>query len=341
MRESLTYNDIGLVPVEPSVILTRNECNTSTFFLDRTLKLPVVSAPMQTVTGADMANKLFDLGSCGVLHRTNDLEKDIKEFILSNRMGIPSIGATGDYLERAARFIQEGARVLCIDTANGFHVAVANAITKLRKSKIPIKIIAGNVGSVEGYEFLAKYGADVVRVGIGNGAACSTSIATGVGMGQVTLLQDIQRHRELFTSSPLVIADGGIKEPGDVCKALALGADVVMVGSYFAGTEESPGEKVVWGVNDHGDATYAKRYAGEASRSVKGEGAKYVEGVETWIPFKGSVEGQVQALDDGLKSSMAYMNCLTLSEFRKLPEKCFVRLSQGARLERTPHILNR
>ncbi len=341
MLLSLTYSDISLVPRRLSTINSRDDIDTSSDFLGNKYKLPILSAPMKTVTGSVMARKLISLGCLPVLARTENAQTDLEAFQAS--ADIPgaaavSVGATGDFLERAAKFIQAGARIICIDTANGFHTTVAHAVKQLQKSRVPIKIIAGNVGSVEGYKFLDDLGVDAVRVGIGNGSVCSTSIATGIGMGQISLLQEIRNYRGR-TESAAVIADGGIKEPGDIAKAIALGADVVMVGSYFAGTEESPGE-VLEGDKFSNRGKY-KRYAGEASRSVKGNNAKYVEGIETWVPFKGKVAEQVQALEDGLKSSMGYMNCRTLTEFRNLPENCLVQLSSNARIERTPHIHNR
>ncbi len=346
MELSLTYSDISLVPRRLSSINSRNDVDTSTVFMGKTYGLPLLSAPMRTVTGSVMARRLLRAGCLPVLSRGNDVESEIQEFL--NSAEVPgdaavSIGATGDFLERAAKLVQAGARIICIDTANGFHASVGHAVKQLQRSKVPLKIIAGNIGSVEGYEFMDKLGVDAVRVGIGNGSVCSTSIATGIGMGQVSLLKEIAEYRKRF-KGPAVIADGGIKEPGDVCKALALGADVVMIGSLFAGTDESPGE-VVQGSHLKYPGTEMgrqyKRYAGEASRSVKGDTAKYVEGVTTWIPCKGKVEDTLQALDDGLRSSMAYMNCRTLEEFRNLPGNSFVQLSSNARLERTPHIHSR
>ena len=339
MRLSLTYSDIAFVPTEMSTVGHRDSLPTSTMFMGKVLSIPLLSAPMKKVTGVKMARKLLTLGGLPVLMRTDDGQADLRQFQDSGEIpgaAVVSIGATGDYLQRAADFIKAGARLICIDTANGFHATVGHAVNQLRRSKVPIKIIAGNVGSVEGYAFLSKLGVDAVRVGIGSGSACSTSIATGVGIGQVTLLQDIANYRSMLNEpSAAVIADGGITEAGDFCKALALGADVVMVGRYLAGTDESPGELIQ---SDNGPM---KEYAGEASRSVKGNNAKHVEGVSTLVPYTGPVADRIQELVDGLKSSMAYLNCHTLEAYRKLwlDDHRFVQLSSNARHERTPHVL--
>lgn len=339
MQLSLTYSDISLVPRELSAIASRNDVDTTIRFLGRDLLLPVLSAPMKTVTGYKMARRLTTMGCLPVLMRTNDASADLREFQDSAEVpgaAVVSIGATEDFLERAAKFIQAGARILCIDTANGFSALVGHAVNQLRKSKVPIHIIAGNVGSVEGYTFLARLGVNAVRVGIGSGSACSTSVATGVGVGQASLVREIAEWRATQPNAvtlPAIIADGGIKEPGDIAKAIALGADVVMVGRYFAGSDESPGEII------EKEGQKYKKFAGEASRASKRPGARHIEGVETLVPYSGPVKDTIEDLEDGLKSSMAYMNRSKLDTFRNLPNKYFVRLTENARIERTPHVL--
>ena len=336
MKLSLTYNDVSISPKILSTIESRDLVSTEDDFLGIKYSLPVMAAPMRTVTGDRMARKLKSLGCLSVMARSSDNEADLLEYLAAGTAStIPSVAATGDYLERAKRYWNSGATIICIDTANGFHLVVKTAIRELKK--LGFQVIAGNVGSVEGFKFLRDAGADAVRVGIGNGSVCSTSIATGVGVGQVTLLMEIMEYCDTLNKNvPLVIADGGIKEPGDVCKALLLGVDVVMVGNLFAGTEEAPGS-----LRKDSNGNLCKLFAGEASRSSKGENSKYVEGVSTLIPYKGSVEEIVKELSDGLKSSMAYMNCRNLGEFRCLRQDYLVQLSQSARMERSPHALSR
>lgn len=335
MDLSLTYADIALVPRYESTIESRDEVDPSTLFLRQKLKLPVMSAPMKTITGSRMANELVRLGCCPVLARTNNFEEDLENFRQSASGTIPSIGATDDAIWKAEQYKKAGATAICIDTANGFHSTVAEVVKKI-KPLTGLKIIAGNIGSVEGYRFMHNLCVDAVRCGIGNGSVCSTSTATGIGMGQVSLLLEIAKYKNIQRLMrpmpfPYVIADGGIKEPGDVCKALALGADTVMIGGLFAGTDETPGR-----VMYHDEHTRTKKFAGEASRSTKGDSAKYVEGVSIDVPCKGPVANIIQEIEDGFRSSMAYMNCRNLEEFRGLEDSCFVRLSTNARLERLP-----
>lgn len=333
---SLAYADIALNPINLSEISSRNNIDTSCSFLGFDLKLPVLSAPMRTVTGAKMAQAMRKGGGLGILYRIEIAteDQDWDELSQGWETGlVPSVAATGALIERVKYLYSEyKVRAICIDTANGYHKIVGDAICMLKKEFKDLKIIAGNAGSLEGYIYLFYSGVDAVRVGIGSGACCSTSLATGVGVGQVSLIREISKWRvgkEAHT--PLVIADGGIKEVGDICKAISLGANVVMLGSMLAGTAEAPGE-VIDG---------KKRFFGEASRGAKGAEGRYIEGVTTLIPYKGPVNKILEEISDGLRSSMAYMNCKNLEEFRCLPDECFVQLSLNARIERLPYLSTR
>ena len=336
MDLSLTYSDISLVPKKLSTIKSRTEIDTDTNFLGFDLKLPILSAPMRTVTGWRMAGALQRKGALGVLHRIEwaSEDSDWQNIINAltntnpNKWLIPSLPVTGP-LEYTTQVLynEYKLRHLCLDIANGYHTLVGEAI-QLLKSRFPdLKIIAGNVGSLEGYKYLHEVGADAVRVGIGSGSVCSTSIQTGIGIGQASLVSEISDYRfSINKIMPLVIADGGIKEAGDICKAIALGADVVMLGSMLAGTEEAPGE-IIDG---------KKQFYGEASKGIKGTNGRFVEGVTTLVPFKGPVSNILEEISDGLRSSMSYMNCRTLNDFRWLDKNSFVQLTQNARLERLP-----
>jgi IMP dehydrogenase len=174
---------------------------------------------------------------------------------------------------------------------------------------------------------LENAGADAVRVGIGSGSVCTTSIQTGIGIGQVTSLLDVLFTREENKLKIKIIADGGIKSPGDVVKAIALGADAAMLGRMLAGTKETPGEVIKY------DDQLWKKYRGSASFGVKMKN-EFIEGEETMIPYKGAVKNVIDGISDGLKSSMSYMNCLNLDELRA--KNSFTVLSDSSFLERLP-----
>ncbi len=332
--ESLTFNDISLVPRVVSKIKHRNEVSTKVNFLGIEVQIPIIAAPMPDVCGGKMASSLLQLGAYGIVHRFSTIENQIEEIsLIQDRNKIcASIGITGDWKERFEKLFEFGIRIFCIDIANGANQLVFDAIIFLRNrtKEIPIKIIAGNVAAKETFEWLSNCGVDAIRVGIGNGSICTTSIETGVGQGQVSaILECIQIKKEKNLKS-LIIADGGIRTPGDLSKSLALGADIVMIGSAIAGTEESPGEIIKY------RGQLYKRYVGAASFATKMSN-DYVEGEETLVPYKSKVEKVLKRFSDGLRSSMAYMNAQNLDEFRK--NVSFVKLTQHSFIERTPHIL--
>ena len=333
--ESLTFNDISLVPRVVSTVRHRTESSPSANFLGAQLQLPLIAAPMPDVCAGKMASSLSKLGGLGIIHRFLTIENQLSEIALvekRNQLGC-AIGVTGDWKERFEKLYANGIRMYCLDIANGGNQLVADSIHWLRKQTKtdPIKIIAGNVAAAETFTWLAEVGADAIRVGIGNGSICTTSIETGIGQGQVSAIVECVHAREEKKLSALIIADGGIRTPGDMSKALALGADACMLGSALAGTEESPGEVIKY------RGQLYKRYVGAASFATKMSN-DYVEGEETLVPYKSRVEKVVKRFSDGVRSSMAYMNARTLQEFRE--NVSFVRLTQHSFIERTPHILS-
>lgn len=195
------------------------------------------------------------------------------------------------------------------------------------KKKYNVKLIVGNVAHGATLKQLVNAGADAVRIGIGGGSMCTTSVQTGIGIGQVSSLLDVFFTRGKEKLDITLIADGGIKNPGDVAKAIALGADVVMLGRMLAGTKESPGEIIKY--NDQ----LWKKYRGSASFGVKMKN-EFIEGEETMIPYKGAVANVINGISDGLKSAMSYMNKSNISELRET--ESFAVLSNSSYLERLP-----
>ena len=266
-----------------------------------------------------------------------------------------AIGATGDFLERAQELAKAKVDILALDSAHGHSMLVIEAVKKV-KAKLPeIDLIAGNVATFDGACELVRAGVDGVKVGIGPGSICTTRVVTGVGVPQITAIAEASRATR--DAGVPVIADGGIKFSGDITKALAAGASVVMVGSMFAGTDESPGELILYqgrtfksyrGMgslgamaagsseryfqNSDGDASTAMPVIGEESNRL----AKLVpEGIEGRVPYRGSVAMIITQLVGGLKSGMGYCGCATIPDLQQ--KSRFVRISAAGLRESHVH----
>ena len=243
-----------------------------------------------------------------------------------------AIGTTGDYLERAQELVKNGCNVLLIDVAHGHHKLVGEALEKIKKNIPRVEVVAGNIATREGAEFLLQSGADGIRVGIGNGSLCETRIRTGVGLPQVSTLLDVVAVCDDFDVP--CIADGGIRNIGDVCKGLGCGADSVMLGSLLSGTKESPGQ--IEKIGQWPNEKLFKKYRGSASRDSKGND-KNVEGNHKVVPYKGKVHRLLSDIKDGIRSSFSYVGANNLSEYHSKVE--FVRVTQAGTIEAQPHLI--
>ena len=244
-----------------------------------------------------------------------------------------AVGVKGDYLERAKELVFNGCNVILIDVAHGHHKLVGDAIEEIKSKISNIEVIAGSIATGDGAKFLCEKGADAIRVGIGNGSLCETRIRTGVGLPQVTALLDVCSIADRYNVP--VIADGGIRNVGDVCKGLGSGADSVMVGSLLSGTKESPGSIEKQG--EWPNEKLFKKYRGSASRDKKGND-KNVEGNHKVIPYKGKVQRILHDIKDGINSSCSYVGASNLEEYRSLVE--FVEVTNAGQDEAKPHLLN-
>jgi IMP dehydrogenase len=270
-----------------------------------------------------------DLKDYGIF--TDDMAKDDRMW--RRKPLCAAVGATGDYLERAEELVKNGCNVILIDVAHGHHSNVGEAIEKIKSKISNVEVIAGNIATGDGARFLCRKGADGIRVGIGNGSLCETRIRTGVGLPQVSVLLDVCSVADEYNVP--IIADGGIRNVGDVAKGIGCGADSIMVGSLLSGTKESPGsiEKQGQWPNEK----LFKKYRGSASRDSKGND-KNVEGNHKVIPYKGKVNRILSDITDGLRSSCSYVGAIDIDEYHSKVE--FVEVTNAGQVEARPHLLN-
>lgn len=328
--KSFNYSDIYLVP-SYSELVSRSHVDLSVKLFKNsefsTLKMPVISANMKTVTGPDMAIALHSFGAMGILHRFHKSDdeylEDCNKYIEANcpidiSVGVNNLEPLTNLKDQHLNLL----RSITIDIAHGHHLKMRDQIQKVKdwidKNKLSeqVDIIGGNVCTSEAVSDLAKWGADIVKVGIGPGSACTTRIMTGYGIPQFSaVLLCSENKRE---NNVKIIADGGITSVGDIAKALAAGADAIMAGSLFAGTKESPGPKLRKG--NYPNETFYKSYMGSASYESKlatGYNGKHTEGVSMEIPYKGAVKYAVREIHDGLCSALSYAGALNLEQFAK------------------------
>jgi IMP dehydrogenase len=286
---------------------------------------------MDTVTGADMANKMYEHGGRGVIHRYNTIEEQV-EIASRSKDPIVAVGVSGDYLERIDAHVEIGIQNFCIDVAHGHTKMMREALESIRaKHGTYLNIMAGNVATLEGFNDLADWGADSIRVGIGGGSICSSRVQTGHGMPTfASILECARTDRDAA-----LVADGGIRTAGDIVKALGAGADAVMLGSMLAGTDEAPGEII------YNDGEGRKVYRGMASKEAqidwRGRTAS-LEGVSTTIPCKGPVSRILSEIESRVKSGLSYSGAFTLIDFQL---KCeFRRVSTNSIQESVTHILH-
>jgi IMP dehydrogenase len=273
-----------------------------------------------------------------------DIQKKIKYPIATKdahgrlRVGA-AVGATGDYMERAQELVKAKADVIVVDTAHGHSSRVIEAVRTLKKKLSGVDIVAGNVATFEGACDLLQLGVDGVKVGIGPGSICTTRVVTGAGVPQITAVSECARAAR--NSGVPIVSDGGIKFSGDIAKAIAAGAHSVMIGSLFAGTEESPGETILFQARSfkayRGMGSISAMKEGSSDRySQESESSKLVpEGIEGRVPHKGALADMVAQLVGGLRSGMGYCGCPTIEDLQC--KSRFVRISAAGLRESHVH----
>jgi len=342
IRKTLAYDDVLLVP-KYSDIESRTEVDiASCLGKNLCFELPVISAPMDTVTEAEMSKALGNAGGLGVIHRYNSIADQVKIvedaslWLKAPHHVAAACGVTGDYRTRAEALYKAGATIFCLDVAHGHHVLMERALKELKNFfGTNVHLMAGNVATAESFKDLASWGADSIRVGIGGGSICSTRTQTGHGVPGLQSVFDCF-HAD-FSRDVKIIADGGIKTSGDMVKALAAGADFVMVGSMLAGTAQSPGRSHV---NMKGERV--KNYRGMASKEAQIEWRGSVgseEGVSTFIPYKGCVVPILAEMRKGIRSGLSYSGARNILELQSKAE--FIEQTPSGLVESKTHIMDR
>ena len=325
----LTYDDVLLLPDASEVVPSEVETGTR-LTRNISLKIPLVSSAMDTVTESAMAIAMAKAGGIGIVHRNLAIEDQVKQVALAKVHGIvgAAVGVGDDGYARAKALIEAGVDVVVVDTAHGHHKAVLDAISRIKKDFPSIEIIGGNVATRAGAQALINAGADAVKVGVGPGSICTTRVVAGVGVPQITAIMEAYKACEK-AEIPL-IADGGLQYSGDIAKAIVAGADCVMLGSLLAGCDESPGELVeingrkykgyrgmgsLGAMQSRGEQkSYSKdRYMQD---DVLSEDKLVPEGIEGKVAYRGSVATTVHQLVGGLRSGMGYAGAANISDLK-------------------------
>jgi len=342
-KKALCFDDILIVP-QQSDVESRHKVDLSMSIgygqREIILGLPVIAAPMDTVCDFEMAIVMSNSGGLGILHRYMPgnvlVEKTQRLFDAGYRFGV-SVGATNGYMNTAEDLYVAGARIILVDIANGHSKYAVSAVENLRKFfPNDLHIMAGNVATAEGFARLADAGADSVRVGIGGGSACTTRIVSGHGVPTLSSIIDIDDYMMFADNETCsIIADGGVRSSGDMIKAFAAGADAVMVGSMFAGTDESPGE-ILTDANGHEVKMFRGMASAAAQNDVQGR-VSVAEGISTTISYKGSVKHILDSIRGGLGSGCSYSGTESLSNLSYISE--YVEVSPLSLHESRPHAL--
>ena len=338
METALTYDDVLLLP-QYSDIRSRTEVDISSYMGNGLkLELPIFASPMDTISENFMARAISEEGGSAIIHRYNTAQEQA-EIVRRAKCGGASnvgfaIGIDNNYVKRANLCLEAGADFVCVDVAHGHHIKMKEALDILRQELPPdFHIMAGNVATLEGINDLADWGADSVRCNIGGGSICSTRVQTGHGHPGLQTIIDCSRTDRDVT----IIADGGIRNSGDIVKALAAGADAVMLGSLLAGTKETPGE-VFTDATGMKYKTYRGMASKEAQMDWRGRYSSF-EGVSSTVPYRGKVRNILGDLERGIRSGLSYTGARTITELQAKAN--FVRQTPAGLGESKTHIQTR
>lgn len=357
VREGITFDDLLLLPRYTD--FKRSSVDLTTQLHPRILlKLPVIASPMDTVCEADMALAMAQGGGLGIIHRNLAIvaQKQMVEKVKSTKVINPqecavndegkllvgaAVGVGADARERIDALYKAGVDVIVVDSGHGHSFSVIEAVSYIKKKYQLLPVMAGNVATHDGAKALIDAGCDMLRVGMGPGSICTTRIVTGMGVSQITAIVDAVEATQ--GSKVTVIADGGIRQIGDMAKALACGASAVMLGSLLARFDESPGNTLIIKNKKY------KQYRGMGSIPAmkKGAAERYgqspddsrkdmiAEGIDGFVAYEGSVEEYLSQIKGSLRASLYYVGSKTLSEF--FINARFIKISHAGLIESHPH----
>ncbi|PPE04574.1 inosine 5'-monophosphate dehydrogenase [Entomoplasma ellychniae] len=354
INQAMTFDDVLLVPNYSEVLPHQTELKTK-FVRDIYLNIPIISAAMDTVTESELAIAIACVGGIGIIHKNFSIQQQAEQIItVKNKLVVNlkdasldkkgrllvggAVGVNDETLKRVEILVQAGVDVIVVDSAHGHSKGILDTIKSIRKIYKDLPIIGGNICTQEGAKALYEAGVDGIKVGIGPGSICTTRIVAGVGVPQITAINDVYEWAK--EKDVTVIADGGIKYSGDIVKAIAAGAQSVMLGSMLAGTNEAPGKEI------HINGKTYKTYVGMGSLVAmeRGSSDRYFqtgakklvpEGIEGIVPHKGDLNNVIFQLIGGIRSGMGYTGNKTIEELRKNAK--FVRITSASLKESHPH----
>ena len=343
IKEALTFDDVLILPKYSNVLPINTNISLS-LTKNIELRVPFLSSAMDTVTESDMAIAMGNSGGMGIIHRNLKIKNqslEVKKVKRKKLLVGAAIGTNQEDLERARSLKDSGVDLIVIDTAHGHSSKVLKVLSKIKKINNKTPICVGNIATGEAAKRLYNSGADIIKVGIGPGSICTTRMVAGIGVPQISAIIEVKKA--LNKKKIKIISDGGIKFSGDIAKALAAGADAIMMGSIFAGTDESPGKKFTV------KGKIYKQYRGMGSIGAMSSGSanryfqknfkdksKFVpEGVEGRVEYKGSVSKIIYQLQGGLRSSMGYIGAKNLKGIKKRAK--FIKITKAGFYESMVH----
>lgn len=337
---SYTYDDVVLLP-QYSELSSRSTVSLRTKFSYLELEIPIVASPMDTVTGSEMAAWMASKGGLGIIHRYNSIDEQVSlvkktlnlaksNFLMKGQILIgAAVGVNGDAWDRAQALVEAGVSLLCIDVAHGHTEASGIQLKRIASNFPNIELMSGNICTVEGAKFVEDHGATVLRVGVGGGSVCTTREVAGVGLGQLSAVMEVAE-----VAQRPIVADGGIRKSGDIVKALAAGADAVILGNLLANFPISAAPLV-------GDQKIFRGMASDSALSeYKGPTAEYVvEGEHCFVDIDHDYLNTFDTLQKGIRTGLSYLGAANLQELQN--NAIFRTVTTNGLREGTPHKLFR